>query len=258
MKDRILQFHRLTRCLLALACAAVFSPANCRAQSAAVNGTSVTPALAPPVAGGTAASLAPKQPTEITAQDETTFDEKSHMAVFIGKVVVIDPQFHLTCDKLTAYLKSGSQKHEAAATPHPTPSKSRKPAGKGDKGEKADSGASSGGGLDHAIAVGNVLVTQEKKDPSTGEVTHYLGKGTKGDYDANTGDMKLTGWPEMEQGLNKQVATTEGTIMIMNREGGVKTFGPSKSVIVDQSENKKDDKPGNGTAKPAKTEARKP
>lgn len=242
-----------------LAAAVALTPWSCPAQSQPVRGaastgtTAAAPALAAPVLSGTAA----KQPTEITAQDETTFDEKSHMAVFIGNVVVLDPQFHLTCEKLTAYLKSGKQSHEQGAAAHPTPGKAHKQ-GKADKGDKGDKADSASGGLDHALAVGNVTVTQDKKDPGTGEITHYRGKGATGEYDANTGDMKLSGWPEMEQGTNKQVATAERTVMIMNREGGVRTIGPSKSVIVDQSDNKKNEKPGSGPEKSAKSAAQKP
>src|SRR5688500_9567446 len=41
-----------------------------------------------------------KGPTEITAL-EATFDQKANLAVFIGDVVVKDPEFNVVCDKLT-------------------------------------------------------------------------------------------------------------------------------------------------------------
>ncbi|MDP9292276.1 MAG: hypothetical protein M3O82_07930, partial [Verrucomicrobiota bacterium] len=46
-----------------------------------------------------------KAPTEITAEKEATFDEKAHVAVFLGTVRIVDPQFTLTADKVTAFLK---------------------------------------------------------------------------------------------------------------------------------------------------------
>src|SRR4051794_31452427 len=51
----------------------------------------------------------PKAPTEITCVKETTFDEKTRVAVFLGEVKVNDPQFKLSCDKLTAYLKKDNE-----------------------------------------------------------------------------------------------------------------------------------------------------
>ena len=102
-----------------------------------------------------------------------------------------------------------------------------------------------------------MTVVQDKKDEATGEITHYVGKGATGEYDAHTGDMKLTGWPQIQQGLNNQVATSERTIMIINRDGRLKTIGPSKSVIVDQNDDKKGEK-GVKTEKTASPEAKLP
>src|ERR1700745_3253125 len=44
-----------------------------------------------------------KGPTEITSQ-ETQFDGQSRTGVFIGSVKVIDPDFTMTTDKLTAHM----------------------------------------------------------------------------------------------------------------------------------------------------------
>lgn len=185
------------------------------------------PKLNQPTAPPTAIP-AKKEPIEITAQTETTFDETARVAVFLGSVTVKDPQFNLTCDKLTAYLKKISEV-KAPASPSATPVSA--PATSGKPGDKTDPA----GGLDRAVAEGQVVITQDKVDESTHEVTHYVGKGAKAIYDSGTGDMTLSGWPQIQQGINNQVATAEGTIMIMNRAGRLRTVGPSKSVIVDQS-----------------------
>jgi lipopolysaccharide export system protein LptA len=95
------------------------------------------------------------------------------------------------------------------------------------------------------VAEGNVIITQDKVDEKTGEITHYIGKGAKADYNAITGEMTLTGWPQIQQGLNNQVATEEGTVMIMNKDGHLRTVGRSKTVI-------------QADAKPAKPETAKP
>ena len=244
---------------VAIVQASIF-PALCSAQTGgfrAFSATGLEPVRAmesAPVHKAPAAEAPKKAPTEITAQGETTFEEKAHVAVFVGTVVVKDPQFNLTCDKLTAFLaKSGVSK--GAETPPPQKTSGRKAGSK--SGKQPAESSNSTGGLDHALAEGNVTVVQDKKDEATGEITHYVGKGATGEYDAHTGDMKLTGWPQIQQGLNNQVATSERTIMIINRDGRLKTIGPSKSVIVDQNDDKKGEK-GVKTEKTASPEAKLP
>lgn len=152
-----------------------------------------------------------KIPTEITASKETTFDEKTRKAVFVGDVSVKDAQFHLTCEKLTAYLRRDSSRRGAGG-----------------------SGPDTGGGLERAVAEGGVVIVQEKVDDK-GEVTRYVGKARKAEYDASTGNVTLSGWPQIQQGINTQVATEEGTVMILNQKGALQTRGASKTVISDSS-----------------------
>ena len=180
-----------------------------------------------------AAPAAEKKATEITCTGETTFDAKAGMAVFIQEVKVNDPQFALTADKLTAYLKKSSKEAAKSGASTPAPTSSPTPAAKSETAEPAS-------GLDRAVAEGNVVITQDKVDEKTGEITHYIGKGARADYDANTGKMTLSGWPQIQQGLNNQVSTEEGTVMIMDKDGHLTTKGPSMTVIKSE-------------AKPAKT-----
>lgn len=151
-----------------------------------------------------------RKPTEITASKETSFDEKTRVAVFVGDVTVTDAQFNLTCDRLTAHLR----RPDAAANPA--------------QGAEA-------GGLEKVVAEGHVLIVQEKPD-AEGKITRYVGKANRAEYNASTGDVKLTGWPQIQQGINNQVATEEGTIMILNRSGNLKTIGGSKTVIQESSD----------------------
>ncbi len=187
-----------------------------------------------------------KGPTEITAL-EATFDNKSHLAVFIGDVVVKDPEFNVECDRLDAYLKHDDKPPvdktapvkpvnvpgHPAATPVPAP-----------KAEKSDK--QSKGGLEKAIAVmtkgGQVLITQDKVE-SDGTVSHNIGRGKKAVYDAVTGDITLTGMPTVQQGINTCIALDEGTVMILNREGRMRVIGLHKTVIKDT--NSADSKPEN-------------
>jgi len=190
------------------------------------------------------APIAEKKATEITCTGETTFDAKEGIAVFIKDVKVNDPQFSLTSDKLTAYLKKTVKepaKGEATA-PSPTPAASPTPT------PKPDADSSPASGLERAVAEGNVVIIQDKIDEKTGDVVHYVGKGAKADYHAVTGEMTLSGWPQIQQGLNNQVATEETTVMIMDKDGHLTTKGPSKTIM--ESETK--------SAKPEKSEKPEP
>lgn len=159
-----------------------------------------------------AASEPARPPTEITASKETSFDEKTRKVVFLGDVVVKDPEFHITCEQLTVFLKKGGNPNGSDAPP-----------------------SSGDGGLDRVIAEGKVIIFQEKSDEK-GKITRYVGKASKAEYNSMTGDVTLSGWPQIQQGINNQVATEEGTVMVLNRSGRMKTIGASKTVIAESSE----------------------
>ncbi len=173
----------------------------------------------------------PKGQTEITAL-EATFEQKTHQAVFIGDVVVTDPEFVVHCDRLTAFLKTkeaaeGDAPKAAAAKPaaaSPTPAKSK------------PEPESKGGGLDHAIAEAargkEVLITQDKVE-ADGSITKNIGRGRKATYDSKTGDIILTGNPSVQQGINLCVAQSDDTVITLNRNGRMHVEGAHTTVIKD-------------------------
>ncbi len=136
--------------------------------------------------------------TEITATKEAVFDNAASTAEFVGRVVVRDPQFTLTCDRLKVTL-----------------SKDRK-------------------GLERAEATGNVVIIQETTD-SSGQTTKAIGRAGQAVYTPATGDIVLSIWPQVQQGVNNQVATEESTVMTLNRSGRSVTKGSSKTMITDGS-----------------------
>ena len=191
---------------------------------------------------------APQGPTVIDS-DNMDYDEKTRVAVFTGDnygVFLKDPQFTVNCDKLTAYMRKGAgsvpgPKGKPAATPTPQPK-----ASPGDASSKAN-------GLQRAIAEGTadhpVVIVQDKPATNGDEAQHNVGIAEKADYNADTGDVILTGWPQVSQGINTQVATSEKTIMIMNKDGHtMKTFGPSRSTIQEQKADKKSASPAESAA----------
>lgn len=167
--------------------------------------------------GGTTKSGAPEDGvTEITAKDRLIFDQKGNQAVFVGDVVVLDSRFSLNCDKLTAVMKR-SVKDVA------------KDVVKEEGGDKAMP-AKGGGGIEKAIAEGHVVIAQEKRNDK-GELERSVGRGQKVIYDADTGDITLSGWPQVEQKMNTIVALEEGTVIVLNRKGTMDVQGHSKTVL---------------------------
>jgi lipopolysaccharide export system protein LptA len=163
-----------------------------------------------------------KGPTEITAL-EATFDQKANLAVFIGDVVVKDPEFNVICDKLTAHLKQEEKSKPALTRPGISPPVEAK---------------KKSGGLEKAVAESTsdrrVIITQEK-DNGTGGKTLSVGKADKATYDAVTGDVVLTGTPDVTQGINRVQATDPGTVMTLNRDGHMKAVGPHRTTIVEKA-----------------------
>ena len=163
-----------------------------------------------PVAGGGGSSLMngmmagsdqrPKNArTVIESDDGATFDSTNNTADFTGHVVVHDPQFELTAGTLHVVLRPDRK------------------------------------GLAQVIASGNVVITQEKNN-DRGDLVKSVGKCGKATYDPASGDVRLEEWPQIQQGINNQVATDKGTVMILNAKGRSRTIGASRTMIVDQGE----------------------
>jgi hypothetical protein len=153
-------------------------------------------------------------------------------------VVVVDPEFNVECDKLTANLKhepkpalvadASGKTTPKTATPIPAAQKS------GEGGAKKQ-----GGGLEKARAETTsgrrVLIRQDKVE-ADGSVTLCVGKADRADYDAVTGEIILTGSPEVQQGINRVIATEPGTVMTLKRDGQMSAKGAHKTIIVDKGE----------------------
>jgi len=148
--------------------------------------------------GSSASGERPKNArTIIESDDGATFENASNSAEFTGHVVVRDPQFDITCDKLHVVLRPDRK------------------------------------GLLKVIASGNVIITQEKQN-DRGDVIKSIGKCGKVTYDPTTGDATLEDWPQVQQGINNQIATQQSTVMILNAKGRSRTIGSSRTMIVDQ------------------------
>lgn len=207
------------------------------------------PGSQPPVNSGSNANAATKrEPTVITASKQASFDGKLKVAIFEGDVRIKDPQFSLSSDKLTVYFKKDNEpakpgdknvdktkpgdKSKPANTPAPTPAATAKPSASASAGPGLP-GNGGTGGLERALAEGNVIVESDRPDPNGGPPTHYVGTGAKVEYNAINGEAVLYGWPQIHQGINTIVATEESTVIHLFRDGKMNIVGPTKVNIND-------------------------
>ncbi|MEO7932843.1 MAG: LptA/OstA family protein [Chthoniobacterales bacterium] len=144
-----------------------------------------------------------KGPTIVTASTEATFDNQNHVAVFVGNVQVQDPQFSMTCDKLTVQLN----KEE--------------------------------GGMKQANADGNVNIVSIQKDKNGGPDQKSTGKGEHAIYTTIDGRIVLTGSPQIQQGGNTHISTDPRTKMTIFKDGRLQTDGPSRTTIMPSDDDKK-------------------
>ncbi len=135
--------------------------------------------------------------TTILADQQVEFSSNERKAVFVGNVRVKDSQFDIECDKLTAFL---------------------------DRQE---------GGLESAIAEGRVRVVQEKKG-ADGKKTVSIGRGERLVWEAKNGTAHLSGNAQVQQGINLHIAEGKDTVMVLTRDGELKTNGRSRTVIKPQ------------------------
>lgn len=153
-----------------------------------------TPSRKDPLGFGGLSKDRPKgSKTEISAEREATFNEKENRADFVGGVRVKDAAFLLSADRLTVFLNKGRS------------------------------------GIDRAVAEGNVVIVQQ----TTGGEKGAVGRSRRAEYVPSTGVVTLSGWPEIQQGINRHIAANESTRMVLNRDGRATTEGASRTVITD-------------------------
>lgn len=172
--------------------------------------------------------------TEITAQKRLVFDPKESKAVFTGDVVVVDPRFNLNCEILTAFIKKAEPKIQPQSA-----AKQELTAAKAEATTSISSPSltpKSSGGLEKAIAEGDVIIVQERVNDQ-GEVERSVGRAQKAVYESTTDTISLYGWPRVDQEhkRNSIVSTAADTVMTMTKKGDVDIQGPMKAVFWNSS-----------------------
>jgi lipopolysaccharide export system protein LptA len=190
-------------------------------------GTPAAPVSGNPAATPADPAKAAKGPTEITSS-EAMLDNRMHLATFSGEVEVKDPEFTLTCDKLTVYLKKPKEKKAEVAQPRAI----------GAEDEPAPKAAEKeGSGIERAVAEGNVILIQEKQD-ANGKKQRYYGKARRAVFDNDKKTCVLYGWPSVSQSLDQNmgkeiIATQENTVITLDQAGVIKADGPNRVRLND-------------------------
>lgn len=167
-------------------------PANLQASLAVSN----VPAPKPKVAASKKQAKKSKSEVMEIVSDEAETDFEKNTVTFIGNVVLTDPTFNLTCDRLLIYLN--------------------------EKGVEAD------GEFKKAIATGAIVVVERINEKGDKDV----GQSRQVEYDAKTGDIVLSGGPPVLQSGGGLVNTKSPDATItLKRDGNHSVKDKSKFII---------------------------
>ena len=127
------------------------------------------------------------------------------------------------------------------ATDKPAVAKtSDKPASKKDAAKPAGKDDDDNGGIDTAIAEGNVKIVEIKPAVGGGKPEKYFGSGKKAVFDNAKQTCTLTGWPRVQQSIGNDLAREvisleEGCVIVLNNDRIDVTSGRSITRIIDAS-----------------------
>lgn len=184
---------------------------------------------------------APIQPMQIQAEGGMRLEQEKGYGRFFGGVILVSPQdgVMMNAKELEVFFEASSGGADRAV-----PAKAGKEAvGAGSReGDRREKGA--GDGLRRVVATGEVAIVQEKKRDD-GKLERSVAKARRAVYEAATGNVTLTGWPQVKNGENVVSALSEDTVIVMNEKGVLDVQGRVKgSFVRDESALKRGEKGG--------------
>lgn len=182
--------------------------------------------------------VADAQPMQIQAEGGMRLEQSKGYGRFFGGVILISPMdgVVMNAKELEVYFEAApergageKEKKEGEVRPKEADAKQVK-------------GASDG--LRQVVATGEVAIVQEKKR-ADGVMERSVAKAHRAVYEAATGNVTLTGWPQVKNGENVVSALSEDTVIVMNEKGVLDVQGKAKGAFVrDSSGLKRGDKAG--------------
>lgn len=220
-------------------------------------GTGALPQPAKPTPINPSKATAPPEHTTIDCQGAAFFDSKQGMGVFTDDVVVVHPQFHITCDVLEVYMKKEKMEADKKAGAAdgvlaPPPGKTASQLLAEDASSTpatAPDPAQEDSGIETAIAKGRKVVINKKSD--TGEL--QVGICRHATYVGATGDIVMRDYPQVQRGLRTVRGTAPSTILTLKQNGELVTSGPTAVDIVQEPEKKTPAPGAPGTPAPVLT-----
>lgn len=173
-----------------------------------------------------------RQPTVIIEADQSVFDLNAAIFIYSGHVRARHPQFYIECEELVVHMvkeETGKEAKKPAAKQDPILSK---------QGQKPRES-----GIKLAIASGPMVVIEKRAE--AGDVQR--GNCKRLVYEAATGDITLSNFPQVQRGDVLHIATDADTVMRFDKNGKLHTTGRTRTVKVGGEE------PAPGTAAPGVT-----
>ncbi len=167
----------------------------------------------------------------ITAKGAAFFDPATSIGLFTEDVEVHHPQFYIQCDEFEIHLippeKQGKEGEKKPEDP--------KAGGKKEEPAKPKGDAASNESVKMAIARGRRVIIEKLTE--TGDV--QVGTCRHATYQGASEDTILRDFPQVQRGQHLQIATDPSTYMVIKKNGELKTYGPSRTEILQESEMKK-------------------
>lgn len=150
--------------------------------------------------------------------DDAVFDLKQGVFIYTGHVRARHPQFYIECEQLEVHMVMADEDAPPEAETKRDPILTNKE-------EKQN-------GIKKAIASGPMVTIQKVSEQGEAQEA----KCRKAVYEASTGEITMTDYPQVLRGNVIQVATSPSTTMVFNQKGKLTTNGPSKTDILSGSE----------------------
>ncbi|MEY5014808.1 MAG: hypothetical protein RIS92_1166 [Verrucomicrobiota bacterium] len=178
------------------------------------------------------------QPMQIQAEGGMRLEQAKGYGRFFGGVILISPMdgVVMNAKELEVYFEAAPEQGAGEKEKKGGDVRAKAPDSKQEK-VAAD-------GLRQVVATGEVAIVQERKR-ADGVLERSVAKAHRAVYEASSGNVTLTGWPQVKNGENVVSALSEDTVIVMNEKGVLDVQGKAKGAFVrDASGLKKSEKAG--------------
>ncbi|HCN28325.1 MAG TPA: hypothetical protein DIT64_06055 [Verrucomicrobiales bacterium] len=190
------------------------------------------------------AASKPRVPTVVIEADSSVFDLKQAVFVYTGRVRARHPQFYIECDELVVEMENEEDKEKDKSDTQEEKAGSQKKKPGPDDGATQEK-KTGNAGVKKATATGST-VTIEKL---TEEGETQIGKCRKAVYEAGTGEIIMSNYPQVQRGNILHLATQPDTLMIFDPNGKLRTTGRPRTIILNDEDKSTDTREGGNSGR---------